>query len=148
MGSLYYHIHQLTILPLPMQPRISMITLGVDNLQKAIACYEQGLRFPQMESSPEVAFFTLNGTWLSLYGRKALAEDGQVPFEPGQLNSCTLAHHLSSEQEVDEVYGPRCRCNACKTATKSFLGRLFRLFQKFGWAFLGNCSLSLCLGWS
>ena len=35
-----------------MQPRISMITLGVDNLQKAIACYEQGLRFPQMESSP------------------------------------------------------------------------------------------------
>lgn len=37
--------------------------------------YEEGLGFPRMESPPEVAFFTLNGTWLGLYVREALAED-------------------------------------------------------------------------
>ncbi|MEW8469693.1 MAG: VOC family protein, partial [Candidatus Thiodiazotropha sp.] len=43
-----------------------MITLAVSDLSKAINFYEQGLGFPRMESPPEIAFFTLNGTWLSL----------------------------------------------------------------------------------
>ena len=64
-----------------MKPRISMITLGVRDLEAAIRFYEQGLGFPRMESPPEVAFFTLNGTWLGLYGRDALAEDAQVPAD-------------------------------------------------------------------
>jgi hypothetical protein len=57
-----------------MKPRISMITLGVRDLAAAIDFYEKGLGFPRMESPPEVAFFTLNGTWLGLYGREALAQ--------------------------------------------------------------------------
>ena len=64
-----------------MKPRISMITLGVRDLSAAIEFYEKGLGFPRMESPPEVAFFTLNGTWLGLYGREALAEDATVSFE-------------------------------------------------------------------
>ena len=47
-----------------MKPRISMITLGVADLEKSIKFYEDGLGFPRMESEPTVAFFTLNGTWL------------------------------------------------------------------------------------
>jgi len=43
-----------------------MITLGVRDLASAIKFYEKGLGFPRMESPPEVAFFTLNGTWLGL----------------------------------------------------------------------------------
>jgi catechol 2,3-dioxygenase-like lactoylglutathione lyase family enzyme len=64
-----------------MKPRISMITFGVRELAAAIEFYENGLGFPRMDSPPEVAFFTLNGTWLGLYGRAALAQDAQVPVE-------------------------------------------------------------------
>ncbi|MDB2414434.1 VOC family protein [Rickettsiales bacterium] len=38
-----------------MKPRISMITLGVNDLKKSISFYEQGLGFPRMESPPEAA---------------------------------------------------------------------------------------------
>ena len=55
-----------------MKPRISMITLGVIDLEKSIKFYHEGFGFPKMEASPEVAFFTLNGSWLSLYGRVTL----------------------------------------------------------------------------
>ena len=86
-----------------MKPRISMITLGVRDLEAAVKFYEHGLGFPRMESPPEVAFFTLNGTWLGLYGREALAEDATVSSKGEGFESFTLAHNLSSEQEVDEV---------------------------------------------
>ena len=107
-----------------MKPRISMITLGVDDLQRAIEFYEKGLGFPRMESPPEVAFFTLNGTWLGLYGRKALAEDAQVPFEKGSFNSFALAHNLASEEEVDEVFEQAIKSGATpvKTPQKVFWG--------------------------
>ena len=60
-----------------MKPRISMITLGVNDLKRSVQFYELGLGFPRMGSPPEVAFFTLNGTWLGLYGRDALADLAQ-----------------------------------------------------------------------
>jgi len=86
-----------------MKPRISMITLGVRDLGAAIKFYEHGLGFPRMESPPEVAFFTLNGTWLGLYGREALAEDATVSSSGEGFESFALAHNVSSEQEVEEV---------------------------------------------
>jgi catechol 2,3-dioxygenase-like lactoylglutathione lyase family enzyme len=86
-----------------MKPRISMITLGVRDLGVAINFYEHGLGFPRMESPPEVAFFTLNGTWLGLYGREALAEDANVSSSGEGFESFALAHNVRSEKEVDEV---------------------------------------------
>jgi len=86
-----------------MKPRISMITLGVRDLGAAIQFYEHGLGFPRMESPPEVAFFTLNGTWLGLYGREALAEDATVSSSGEGFESFSLSHNVSSEGEVDEV---------------------------------------------
>jgi catechol 2,3-dioxygenase-like lactoylglutathione lyase family enzyme len=86
-----------------MKPHISMITLGVRDLPVAVRFYEAGLGFPRMESPPEVAFFTLNGTWLGLYGREALAEDAMVPPEGSGFESFALAHNVRSEAEVDEV---------------------------------------------
>lgn len=86
-----------------MKPRISMVTLGVRDLAVAIDFYEKGLGFPRMESPPEVAFFTLNGAWLGLYGREALAEDAQVSPEGNGFEAFALAHNAESESEVDEV---------------------------------------------
>ncbi len=86
-----------------MKPRISMITLGVENLAAAIEFYEHGLGFPRMESPPEVAFFTLNGTWLGLYGREALAEDATVPSKGEGFEAFSLAHNVVSEKEVDAI---------------------------------------------
>ena len=87
-----------------MQPRISMITLGVNDLARSIEFYEQGLGLPRMESPPAVAFFTLNGTWLGLYGREALAEDAQVSADGAGFRGVALAHNLASEAEVDQLY--------------------------------------------
>lgn len=86
-----------------MKPRISMITLGVRDLAKSVKFYEDGLGFPRMDSPPEVAFFTLNGTWLGLYGRDALAEDATVSPEGQGFESFALAHNVESEAEVDAI---------------------------------------------
>ena len=86
-----------------MKPHISMITLGVHDLAASVKFYEEGLGFPRMESPPEVAFFTLNGTWLGLYGREALAEDATVSAEGYGFESFSLAHNVHSEAAVDEV---------------------------------------------
>lgn len=86
-----------------MKPRISMITLGVSDLEAATDFYEKGLGFPRMESPPGVAFFTLNGSWLGLYGREALAEDAQVSSEGNGFEAFALAHNVETEKEVDVV---------------------------------------------
>ena len=86
-----------------MQPRISMITLGVDDLSRSIRFYQEGLDWPRMDSPPEVAFFTLNGTWLGLYGRKALAQDAGIPAQGSGFSGITLAHNVNSEAAVDAV---------------------------------------------
>jgi catechol 2,3-dioxygenase-like lactoylglutathione lyase family enzyme len=107
-----------------MKPRISMITLGVRDLAKSIEFYDKGLGFPRMDSPPEVAFFTLNGTWLGLYGREALAEDAMVSPEGSGFESFTLAHNVNSEAEVDEVMNQAINAGAIlvKKPQKVFWG--------------------------
>lgn len=98
-----------------MNPRISMITLGVKDLQRSIDFYQR-LGFPRMESPPSVAFFTLNGTWLGLYGWDALADDAQVDASGNGFRGVTLAHNLASKTEVDTVFQQALDAGA--TATK------------------------------
>jgi hypothetical protein len=98
-----------------MKPRISMITLGVRDLAASIKFYEQGLGFPRMESPPEVAFFTLDGTWLGLYGRDALAEDALVPADGHGFESFSLGHNVHSEAAVDEVMSQAAKAGATVT---------------------------------
>lgn len=98
-----------------MQPRISMITLGVRDIATSVEFYEKGLGFPRLESPPSVAFFKLNGTWLGLYGREVLAEDAQVPADGSGFSGFALAHNVSSEKEVDGVVARAVKAGATLT---------------------------------
>lgn len=86
-----------------MKPRISMITLGVRDLEESVCFYERGLGLPRMDSPPEVAFFTLKGSWLGLYGRESLAEDAGIPADGTGFAGFTIAHNVDSEAAVDEL---------------------------------------------
>lgn len=87
-----------------MEPRISLITLGVGDLQRSIAFYRDGLKLPQRdEGSENVAFFETSGAWLSLYPRDALAEDAGIAAGGTGSRDFTLAHNVRSPEEVDRV---------------------------------------------
>ncbi len=87
-----------------MQARISMISLGVKDLQAAIKFYQQGLGLPRKEPySDEIAFFDLSGTWLGLYPWDKLAEDVTVSQEGSGFRGVTLAHNVKSKEEVNAV---------------------------------------------
>ena len=99
-----------------MKPYISMISLGVTDLKASIAFYQEGLGFPRMEPyDDQIAFFTLNGTWLTLYEKKALAEDANVAFNESDFHSFTLAHNLGSEAEVDRCFEEAIKAGATPT---------------------------------
>jgi hypothetical protein len=85
-----------------MEPRISMITLGVTDLARSRTFYKDGLGLPEHSASNEgVAFFELRGTWLGLYPREALAEDAKVPNEGSGFGGFSLAHNRPSKDAVD-----------------------------------------------
>jgi hypothetical protein len=108
-----------------------MITLGVRDLTAAVEFYEQGLGFSRRESPPEVAFFPLNGSWLGLCSRSALAEDAKVSPEGTGFEGFALAHNVASEEEVDEVMNQAVAAGATevKPPQKVFWGGYSGYFQ-------------------
>jgi catechol 2,3-dioxygenase-like lactoylglutathione lyase family enzyme len=82
-----------------MDPRISVITLGVTDMARARAFYERLGWRASSQSQPGVTFFQVGGLVLSLYGREALAEDAQVPLGSG-FGGVTLAYNVRSKAEV------------------------------------------------
>lgn len=86
-----------------MKPRMSMVTLGVEDLVRSIDFYQNGLGFPRHGEDDNVAFFNLNGTWLGLYDKEALADDAQVESNGSGFNSFTISHNVSTQKEVREI---------------------------------------------
>ena len=88
-----------------MGPRISIITLGTEDLERSVEFYRDGLGLPtEYKEGDDIAFFPLAGTWLALYPWDALAEDAQMPSSRGAFGGITLAHNLPDKASVDVVF--------------------------------------------
>ncbi|MEW6268542.1 MAG: VOC family protein [Thermodesulfobacteriota bacterium] len=86
-----------------MEPRITLITLGVADLARAVRFYRDGLGLPQHPSPDTVAFFATRGTWLSLFPRDALAADAGVGAAGSGFAGFSLAHNVRTPGEVEQV---------------------------------------------
>jgi uncharacterized protein len=93
-----------------MKPRISLITLGVDDLEAAVRFYRDGLGLAtegiigkEFEHGA-VCFFELRGGLrLGLWPRASIAFDSGLPQQPRSATEFTIAHNVNSAQEVDGV---------------------------------------------
>lgn len=108
-----------------MEPRISIITLGVSDLERSIKFYRDGLQLPTSYQAGEgIAFFQLTGTWLALYPAEALAEDACLPPERARFGGVTLAHNVRSKAAADAVIQAALAAGASllKPAADTFWG--------------------------
>jgi predicted lactoylglutathione lyase len=83
-----------------MEQRLSLVTLGVSDLARSRAFYEQLGWSSNTPVELDVAFFQLGGMVLSLWDRTSLAEDSGVPLGSG-FGAVALAYNVRSEAEVD-----------------------------------------------
>src|SRR6185503_18434805 len=114
-----------------MKPRVTLITLGVDDLKKSMRFYRDGLGLPtdgiigQEFEYGSVVFFDLEkGLRLALWPRKSLAHDSGLPVTARSATEFTLAHNVSSEAEVDKVMREAEKAGAVivKKAQATFYG--------------------------
>lgn len=84
-----------------MEQRLSLVTLGVADLDRARAFYE-ALDWRRGDDNDDVVFFQAGGMVLALWDRAALAEDSAVE-DTGGWGGVTLALNVRSPEEVDDV---------------------------------------------
>ena len=106
-----------------MEQRLSLVTLGVADLEQSLRFYE-ALGWKRGSENADVIFFQLNGMILALWSRSALAEDaGLAPNERG-FGGITLAYNARSKKDVDAVLTEAERAGAriLKPAKDTFWG--------------------------
>ena len=89
-----------------MEPRISIVTLGVSDLQRSYEFYHRGLGFPTTRTPADgIVFFQTGGACLALYPQDKLAADvaPDFPCARNRFPGITLAHNTRTRAEVDEV---------------------------------------------
>lgn len=121
-----------------MKPRITIITLGVDDLERSLRFYRDGLGFPtegivgtEFEHGA-VAFFELQpGLMLAIWRRADIAHDANLPITPRSATEFTIGHNVGSQEEVDAVMAQAERAGAkiVKPAGKTFWGGYAGYFQ-------------------
>jgi catechol 2,3-dioxygenase-like lactoylglutathione lyase family enzyme len=86
------------------EPRISIVTLGVSDIEKARLFYESGLGWtPSSASQGDIVFFPLGGIVLALYPRALLAEDATVASSGSGFRGVALAHNVRDREDVAAV---------------------------------------------
>ena len=112
-----------------MEPRISILTLGVSDLERSTRFYRDGLGFPVHEAGGEaITFFDLHNLLLALYPRDALTDDIGQPDQrgvpPPAWQGFTIAHNVATRAEVDSVLSEAESAGArfVKRAAETFWG--------------------------
>lgn len=121
-----------------MEPRLTVLTLGVEDLPRALAFYRDGLGWPtpgivgQEFAHGAVAFFDLQpGLRLALWARADLAHDSGIALARPSATECSLGHNVGSAAEVDRVMATAARAGArvVKPAGPTFWGGYAGYFQ-------------------
>ena len=140
-----------------MEPRFAVLTLGVDNLERAFKFYHDGLGFPSKGivgkefEHGEVAFFDMkNGITLALYARKNLAWDAGIPDSTPSSTEFTIAYNVKDTVEVDAVMelAKHAGAKITKPAQKAFWGGYHGYFADTDghlWEVLWSPQLNLTL---
>lgn len=88
-----------------MEPRLTMITLGVADLARATAFYEKVVGWKRADGPPTIAFFDLGGLVFSLYPHEELAKDMKVEAaQPSAYRGFALAYNARSKDEVNAIF--------------------------------------------
>ncbi|MBI4421628.1 MAG: VOC family protein [Gemmatimonadetes bacterium] len=121
-----------------MKPRITLFTIGVDDLETAVRFYRDGLGLKtdgivgtEFEYGA-VAFFDLQtGLKLALWPRKSIARDTGISLGSASPTEFTIGHNVSSQAEVDQVMEQARRAGAVvvKPAHATFWGGYAGYFQ-------------------
>jgi catechol 2,3-dioxygenase-like lactoylglutathione lyase family enzyme len=121
-----------------MKPRITVLTLGVDDLERSLAFYRDGLGLPtrgiigrEFEHGA-VAFFDLDaGLKLAVWARADLAHDSGLAVSPPSATDLSIGHNVRSRDEVDAVMAQAERAGAriVKPAGDTFYGGYAGYFQ-------------------
>jgi catechol 2,3-dioxygenase-like lactoylglutathione lyase family enzyme len=121
-----------------MKPRITVITLGVDDLERSLKFYRDGLGFPTAGivgkefKHGAVAFFDLQaGSKLAIWNRKDIAHEAKVPYTASSPTEFTIGHNVGSKEEVDGVMEQAKKAGAIITdpAHDTFWGGYSAHFQ-------------------
>jgi catechol 2,3-dioxygenase-like lactoylglutathione lyase family enzyme len=121
-----------------MKPRVTLITLGVDDLERALRFYRDGLGFPtkgivgiEFEHGAVVFIELQAGLKLALWPRADLAWDAGIPRAPASATELSLGHNVGSKEEVDTVMAQATRAGAriVKPAHQTFWGGYAGYFQ-------------------
>ena len=121
-----------------MKPRITVITLGVEDLERSVAFYRDGLGLPtkgimgQEFEYGAVAFFDLqSGLKLALWPRKSISHDSGLAGVAPNPTEMTLGHNVASREEVDVVMeqATNAGANIVKPAHETFWGGYAGYFQ-------------------
>ncbi|MFB0827249.1 VOC family protein [Chromobacterium violaceum] len=121
-----------------MKPRITLLTLGVDDLERALAFYRDGLGLPgegivgaEFEHGAVVFFELEGGLKLALFPRASLARDAGLPQQPASATELTIGHNVASRAEVDAAMRQAEQAGAAivKPAQDTFWGGYAGYFQ-------------------
>lgn len=110
-----------------MEQRVSLITLGVDDLERARGFYEEGLGWRALDGLEGVVFFQLPGMIFGLWSRKELAKDAGLSEEMARGSGCAgvaLAHNVRQRAEVDAILkmAEKAGAKILKPAADTFWG--------------------------
>src|SRR4051812_41126274 len=115
-----------------MRQKLTLITLGVDDIRRATDFYEKGLGWKRSAASmDDMILFPLGGIVLGLYPRKLLAEDAGVDANSSGFSGITLSYNAKSEKEVEEVLDKveKLGASIVKSAQKVFWGGYHGYFK-------------------